>query len=231
MGHHFFSSQQYVYPIIDSRDFYVNSILAIITFLAVLVALFQEYIKKLWSRAKIKIEITKAPPDCHQIMLTNQVTGANMGYTYYFRIRIINESSTNSAQNVEGFITNFWEVDKNEKHAVKSFLPMNLKWSHTGEIKTTVLPNFYRHLDFGSFRRKSNNSVFLLLDTIVQPNPVAGGVVPNIIEPGNYEFEVVVSGENISPQRKRWSLEFKNKWEDNEEKMLAGISIREIGER
>lgn len=105
---------------------------------------------------------------------------------------------------------------------------MNLKWSHTHEIKTNIVPNFYRYCDFGSFRKCNNGNVILLIDTIVQPNPVSGGKVPNVIEAGNYEFEIMVSGKNIKPQKKTYELSFKNKWEEKEEKILRNIIINPI---
>lgn len=230
MNQTFLSQAPQIIPVItDDRDFYINLVLAATTFLAVLVALLQEPIKKFLSRAKIKVEIKKLPPDCHQILLTNQQTGEPMGYTIYSRIRITNESTINTASNVEVFISHFWKIDKRGKREeIQTFLPMNLKWSHTHEIRTPVLPAFYRYCDFGSFRKTNNNSVLLLLDTIVQPNPVANGVVPNIIEPGKYEFEVVVSGENVPPQIKRWTLNFISEWKDKESEMLKSISLEEI---
>jgi hypothetical protein len=229
MSHYFYTHPQVFIPMNDDKDFYINVILAIITFLAVVVALLQEPIKRFLSRAKIRVEIKKSPPDCHQIMLTNQQNGQPMGYTLYSRIRITNESTINTASNVEVFISHFWKVEnRGKKKEIKTFLPMNLKWSHTHEIKTTVLPAFYRYCDFGSFRKVEGSSLLLLLDTIVQPNPVANGVVPNIIEPGEYEFEIVVSGENVPPQIKRWYLKVPDKWNDDESEMLRNLIFREI---
>lgn len=219
-----------IIPVItDDRDFYVGIGLAGITFIALVIALFQEPIKKLFSRAKLKIAINKFPPDCHQIMLTNQRTGDPLGYTLYSRIRISNESKINTSENTEVFISHFWKVnDDDNKEEIKTFLPMNLKWSHTHEIKTDILPDFYRYSDFGSFRKIDEDGVVLLLDTIVQPNPVAEGKVPNIIDPGRYIFEIVVSGRNVSPQKKRWRLEFEDKWNDDEKEMLDSITIEEV---
>jgi len=220
-------SAQIIHLLSDDRELLINSILAIITLLALLVAFFQESIKKLLSRAKIKISINKFPPDCHQILLTNQQTGKPVGYTIYSRIRLANKSKINTSEDTEVFIAHFWKIVNGEKEEVKTFLPMNLKWSHTHEIKTNILPDFYRYCDFGSFRKRNNGDVILLIDTIVQPNPVSGGKLPNLIEAGDYEFEIVVSGKNIKPQKKVYNLSFENEWKENEEEMLSSISIEE----
>ena len=212
----------------DKKDFYVNLALAIITLLALMVALFQEFIRKLFNRANLKIEIKKQPPDCHQILLTDQ-NGNPVGESIYIRIRITNLSNTNTAEDTEVFISHFWKISKNgSKKEIKTFLPMNLQWSHTHDIKTNVLPSFYRYCDFGSLREDNNRSVFLLLDTIVKPNPVSGGKIPYIFNPGKYEFEVVVSGRNIKPTIKRWLFEFKNIWKTTEKAMLKTITFQEL---
>lgn len=228
MNETFLTQAPTIIPVItDDRDFYINIVLSIITLLAVLVALLQEPIRKFLSKSKIKVEIRKTPPDCHQILLTNQHTGEAMGNTIYSRIRLTNLTRSNPAENVEVFISHFWKINSNEnKKEITTFLPMNLKWSHTHEIKSTILPSFHRYCDFGSFRQ-ADKKVFLILDTIVQPNPVSGGKVPNIIEAGKYEFQIDVSGSNIDPVSKRWKLEFNNKWHEDEDKMLKSIIIKE----
>jgi len=215
-------------PVItDDRDFYMNIVLSLITLLAVLVALLQEPIRKYLSKSKIKVEIKKIPPDCHQILLTNPTTGAPVGNVIYSRIRITNLSKKSSATNVEVFISRFWNIDKhNNRKEITTFLPMNLKWSHTHEIRTSVLPIFYRYCDFGSFRNLNGN-VCLILNTIVQPNPVSGGKVPNVIEAGRYVFQLEISGENIDPVSKQWELQFKNEWHEEEQKMLNSIIFTE----
>lgn len=217
---------QIVPVITDDRDFYVNLVLALFTLVAVLIALFQEPIRKFFGKAKLKVEINKFPPDCHQILLTDQQTGESRGYTLYSRIRITNKSKINTSEGTEVFISHFWKIENGKRKEIKTFLPMNLKWSHTHEIRADIVPDFYRYADFGSFRN-TGNGVLLLIDTIVQPNPVAEGKVPNIIEPSAYEFELVVSGKNVAPVRKIWKLEFVQEWKDDEKEMLKSILIKE----
>jgi hypothetical protein len=215
-------------PSNDKKDFYVNLALSIFTLLALIVALFQEFIRKYFNRANLKIEIKKHPPDCHQILLTDQ-NGNPVGESIYIRIRITNLSTSNIAEDTEVFISHFWKINRNgKKKEIKTFLPMNLQWSHTHDIKTNVLPNFYRYCDFGSIRKDNNDSPFLFLDTIVKPNPVSGGKIPYIIDPGKYEFEIVLSGRNIKPTTKRWMFEFKNIWKNTEKAMLKTITFKDL---
>lgn len=210
----------------DNKDFYINLVLAIITFSAVIVALFQEWFKKMLNKSSLQVQIIKQPPDCHQILLTLP-NGQPAGNCIYSRIRITNLSKSNTSYHTEVFISHFWQILRSERKAeIKTFLPMNLKWSHTHESNTNILPDIYRYCDFGSFRNDGANT-YLLIDTIVQPNPVSGGKIPNIINPGEYEFEVITSAENVKPQTKRWVLKFDNFWSNEEKIMLDHIEIKE----
>lgn len=181
-------------------------------------------------RAKVSMAINTAPPDCHQIALTNSSTGEFASWCIYIRIRV-EHINGNSAEDVEIVVSNFWNIDENGTRSVRrAFLPMNLKWSHFEGKKRSIPRGIFRHCDFGSFRPKftNNTRTVLLLDTAVQPNIVSEGEIPNVIEPGKYEFELILSGVNTNFIRKRWVLEFDENWTENESEMLNNhISIKE----
>jgi len=59
----------------------------------------------------------------------------------------------------------------------------------------------------------------------VQPNPVGTGLPPNVLVPGEYEFELLLSGDNTDTVRTRWRLSFEPFWSDDEAPMLAAISL------
>lgn len=209
----------------------ISATAALITLLAVAVALFQEKIRDYFKTALLDVKINLAPPDCHQIMLTNSQDGSSVCNSIYIRLKV-SHLKGNSAENVEIMLSNFWKInDDNSKDVIREFLPMNLVWSHFQPRKTELrIPKkLFRHGDFGYFaplgtRRKT----ILKLDTMVQPNPVAGGGLPNIIEPGIYEFEIMVSGDNVKPIVKKWRLEFDAIWSEDEQEMLSDhITIEE----
>lgn len=153
----------------DPANLWVSVGLAVVTFLALVVALFQERIRKYWSRAILDMEINLIPPDSHQIALTNQ-NGEIVRQTIYVRIKVIHKKGS-AGENVEIMPINFWRVDEsNNLSVVEYFLPISLIWSHfqprTNTIRVPV--NLFRHCDFGHFLKSQNghNSI-LLLDTIV----------------------------------------------------------------
>lgn len=213
----------------DPANLWVSIILASVTFLALVVALFQERIRKFWNRAVLDLEINLSPPDSHQIALSDQ-QGQIVGQTIYVRIKVIHKNGP-AGENVEIMPTNIWRIDTNNNlNKLKYFLPISLVWSHfqprTNIIRVPV--SLFRHCDFGHFLKSENNNAILLLDTMVQPNPVADGEIPNVIKPGKYQFELLLSGDNVRAIRKKWELEFRN-WSDDENTMLNNnIKIKEL---
>jgi len=216
----------------DPKALWVNIVLAIATFLAVFVALFQERIRKFWDRAILDMKINLEPPDSHQISLTDPHTGKFVDQSIYIRIKVIHKNGA-AGENVELIPINFFCVKEDGAlEKLRHFLPISLVWSHfqprTNIIRVPV--NLFRHCDFGHFIKNpsDSNKALLILDTMVQPNPVAGGEVPNIIKPGKYQFELLLSGDNVKPVKKSWYLEFE-KWSDDENEMLTkNIKISEI---
>lgn len=207
----------------DPIGLWIQIVLAVITLFAVLVALFQEKLKSLFNQASLDLKINQQPPDCHQIDLTNSQTGQLLCKSIYIRIKISNNSK-NTANNTEIMLSSFWKINKNgERKVIKHFLPMNLVWSHFQPRRTTVhIPkDLFRHCDFGYFAPLNNGKTMLKLDTMVQPNCVSGGIVPNILKPGDYEFELLLSGDNVKPQKKRWKLSFDGTWSNHEPAMLS----------
>lgn len=211
----------------DQKNFWLQVTLTFFTAAAVFIALFQEQIKNWFNRAVLDMKIKTSPPDCHQIDLTNSQTGQYMSKAIYVRIRVTHEKGQ-IAKNTEIIISKVLKLNRNNKWVkVKSFLPMNLKWSHTGSQTVTIPPKSFRHCDLGSFRQNSVVTNFLI-DTIVQPNAVSNGKIPNLLVPGTYIFECVLSGENIKPQIKKWKISFKPNWSQNEKTMLnKNIKIEE----
>lgn len=216
----------YIPVLTDSAGFWVQVVLAVITFLAVIVALFQEKIKDFFNSARLKLEINLKPPDCHQIDLTNQVNGQFISKCIYLRIRVTNVWGK-TATNVEIMAANMWKLKSNKEEAIKSFLPMNLRWSHLHRVAEAIPPKSFRFCDLGAIR-PLNGKVVLWLDTIAQPNPVSGGVIPNRIEAGEYKLELLISGGNTNPEVTSWKIKFSDQWSDDENEMMKRIRISKL---
>jgi hypothetical protein len=194
-------------------------LMVVATLLLGIFAIFQEYFKKIFLRTKLEINLSLEPPDCHFIQLRNDE--GVVSPSYYVRTRIINQGS-NVAKNVQVMIDNMYQVkETGEKQKLSTFLPINLKWSHYGVIElSSLLPKFYRHCDIGKFVNVSNRAYFIF-DTAVQPNPVQGGKIPNLLEPGKYEFDLILGGENTPRHSKHFELWFDGSFAVTEEIMFG----------
>jgi hypothetical protein len=68
--------------------------------------------------------------------------------------------------------------------------------------------------------------------TVVQPNRVATGDRPNVLGAGDYggayEFELLMTGDNVKPLRTTWRLSFSKEWSEVESEMLERISITRV---
>ncbi|MFA6531248.1 MAG: hypothetical protein WCT32_00045 [Patescibacteria group bacterium] len=219
----------------DEKGFWIQVILAAITLLAVVVALFQEKIKDWLNQSLLDMKINLTPPDCHQIMLTgqfvrdNQIMTLPIGNAIYIRI-LVENINNRPGENVEVMVSKFNAVKKNGSVVpVGHFLPMNLKWSHfQPSTHLTRIPSaLFRHCDFGHFVQEGKGGCLLKLDTIVEPNMVARGERPNIVKPGKYEFELRISGDNVKAITKVFTLGFYDFWSEDEKEMLRQIKITE----
>ena len=223
---------EYIAVLHDGKwNIIISIVAAFITLLAVLVALFQEKIRDYFKTAILGVKINLSPPDCHQIMLSGP-DGTHACNSIYIRLKTTHLKG-NSAENVEVMLSNFWKInDDDTREVLREFLPMNLVWSHFQPRKTELrIPKkLFRHCDFGYFAPIGHGGeTTLKLDTMVQPNPVAGGGLPNVIKPGDYEFEIMVSGDNIKPITKKWHLIFDGTWSEDEQEMLSEhIRIDEV---
>lgn len=204
----------------------IQIIMVIVTFMAVVVALFQEKIKRYFDRVKLKLQIILEPPDCHQIDLSDQITGRFISKCIYLRIRVTNIDDK-TARDVEILASNLWRITDGKQFKVFTFLPMNLRWSHSHPIKVTIPPQSFRFCDLGPVR-PLEDKVILKFDMETQPNPVSGGVYPNVIFSDVYILEVLLSGDNTYPLLTKWKIEVPNEWADNESEMLSKIKVEQI---
>ena len=114
-----------------------------LAFVAIFVAIFQEQIKRFMIKPKLDVEINTEPPDCHKTTLTDIKTGESKVDCYYFRFKIWNNGNY-SAKDSEVAITKLFKKQENGQYNEdKSFLPLNLLWSH---YRTSLMRNIQRRL-------------------------------------------------------------------------------------
>jgi hypothetical protein len=215
---------------------------AIATLLAVIVALFKEDLAALWRRPRLTARIRLSPPDCHRtdVTVTNPQTGAviNTRPCYYLRIWIENVGKVRGEQ-VQVFVRRLLR-----KHAdalfkeEPQFLPMNLKWSHTGDVFAKgISPKMGQFCDVGHIVHPSKTAVAghslpgvqlgkvtMCLDLEVAPNTKT-----HLLPPGIYRLELLVGAANCNPSSKTADLTITGEWFDDQTKMFSeGLGLREV---
>lgn len=208
----------------------------LVTFLAVLVALFQEKIKALFSGSSVRVEIVPEKPDCHIIQMTDQ-SGNRSHDAFYIRIRVTQEEGfwqRPSAENVEVMINRVWWInEKGAKELSENFLPMPLVWSHFSPRRTSIkIPKgSFRHCDLGYIMippiKGADINPMMFLDTMVKPNLVEYEDYPYVLPMGKHEIELIITGDNIRQQTKKWVIDFTDTWK-SEKFIRENLTITEV---
>jgi hypothetical protein len=182
-------------------------------------------------KAHLRIEITKRPPDTHQILSYLPRTSPDEALvsfpTVYVRARITHERGP-SAENVELLAKKVWD-DKGDRFEERaSFLPLNLVWSHVGQSTSRIPGGVFRHCDVGRFQQHpTSGETIFVLSTLVQPNPVAFGALPSVLPAGSYVIQLSLTGDNVRHRLTSWRLSFPAEWSDDEGTMLGRITLEQ----
>jgi hypothetical protein len=162
---------------------------------------------------------------------------------YYFRLRIEN-TGNQTAQSVEVFASKLsrQQADGKTYKQFDSFLPMNLRWSHSGDmVFPAIAPGTYKHCDLAHIiepnKRKriplednlwptlaSSGQPVLSFDTVMQPY-----TKNHLVPTGKYQLVITIAAANAKPIEKTLEINLKDKWYDEEPLMLSeGIGINII---
>lgn len=187
---------------------------AIGIFLAAIVALFRELLVRLWWRPVLTATILPwGNPHSHLTAhyTTDAAGQAHQGAVYYFRLWVENKGNVRAEQ-VQVFVAKLLRKNAaSQFHEVESFLPMSLRWSHSGsatsKIFTSLNPKMSTHCDIGfiedpPFRAKTGNTLpdakprktLLSLQLEVQP-----ATKSHLLIPGDYRLELLIGAAMIFP--------------------------------
>jgi len=221
---------------------------SIATLLAVIVALFREQLVRIWCRPKLQAIVRLSAPDCHktQMTLSNQQTGAviDRADCYYFRLWVEN-TGNKRAEKVQVFVSKLFRCHADGSFVEdKSFLPMNLRWSHSQlqpfvpEIFAEgISPQMGKHCDLGHIIDPSKRTSFgvnlpsvphdktiLELDLEIAPNTLT-----HLVPPGIYRVEMKLAAANVEPETKIIEINHTGDWYSDEGKMFSdGVGMKEI---
>jgi hypothetical protein len=190
----------------------------------------QDPIRRRYGLAELSMSIASRLPDVHFIMMTGVTTegGLHQEPVLYIRV-LVTHRRGRTAENVELFAARVWEIDTSARTEVGKFLPMQLLWSNAdGATSLRIPPGVSRHCDLGYIGR-GYKYPRLVVSTKVQPAGVGTfGELPSVLDPGTYEIEVVLSGDNVKPISKAWRITCPATWSNNESTMIAAAAVTPV---
>jgi hypothetical protein len=206
------------------------------TFIVAVIALFKDEIIKWFRHPNLRISIKPGPPDCHKTTIyfayENKPKTAGR---YYLRLWVTNEGSIR-AEKVQVFAAKLEKrLLNNTFEEVKNFLPMNLRWSQTGDRDTTevfadgISSKMGKHCDLGhitsvfwqsalgeSLPDVEQGKVIFILSVEVQTNTRS-----HFLAPGTYRLLLRLAASNSEPIERTVEIGFNGDWNDDENSMLT----------
>jgi hypothetical protein len=196
--------------------------------IALLLAIWGEWVRSLRFRPKLDVTIETKPPDCIKIQTRVETrTGLLIepSTAYYCRLRVWNRGNV-PARDVEVTLLRLHRVEGERTSEDPDFLPLSLRWSHVRETVTPAIPpGLFRHIDLchldnpgGKLDVPRNSFNF---ETEVQPTELRPGVWPTWKGAGNYRLDFVIAADNAKPVNRSVTITFTGSWTDDEAEMFA----------
>jgi hypothetical protein len=158
---------------------------------------------------------------------------------YYLRLLVKNVGNQR-AEMVEVFAAELREKLADDSFTTaKRFLPMNLRWSHTGKIFLDGLaPAMEKYCDLGHIIDPAQRHRFLMEDdpalglsseqTVLSLDlEMKPFTMSHLVAPGTYHLFIKVAAANVKPVPKTFEIVLTGRWHEDERRMLGdGIAIR-----
>jgi hypothetical protein len=215
---------------------------------ALFIAIFQDWLRSIFSRPRLEVSISLNPPYCQKIVKYftspplasgNQLYGKQyQADCYYFRLLIKNNGNVR-AEHVEVYAAELTKQVANRSfQLVETFTPMNLVWSNLGKAYLPAIsPKMEKLCDLGHIIEPDKRTMVFEdhnPNLEVPPNEttfsfeveVISSTLGHVIEPGRYRLKLIIGAANSKPIQKTVEVNLTGKWYDDERRMLAeGISI------
>jgi hypothetical protein len=197
---------------------------ALMTFAAVFVALFKEWLIRLWRRPKLTASIEAKYPDC--IRTAVQWRGRDKekpwkGWKYWLRVWVKNEGNVR-AEKVEVFLSRAWVWNDRSFEPLPNFTPMNLLWSYTDDAYVDgISPDMRRLCDLGSIAEPAYSDLANPSLSLSETHLSLRQKNTDWLPPGRYKFEIKIAGSNCEPVTSCIHLHLTGRWHEEPTEMLA----------
>lgn len=206
---------------------------------AVALALFEERVKRLLVRPRLRLDARVARPNSDKTRWAQQVGTIvrDVGEVYYFRLAVRNDGNA-AANDVQVFLASVEREEDGQYVSVKRFIPMNLCWSNaSGKVTRPVLlpdmPPVYcdmahvcepknRAISGENLPGVPTSDAVLGLDLEVKPYSLG-----HLLEPGTYHLRLILAASNCRPRPYTLEVVFPGRWFEDEEQMFSiGFKMR-----
>jgi hypothetical protein len=203
---------------------------AIGTLILAFVAVFQEWIKSLFFKPVLDLDVRVARPDAEKTWFDANTE------VYYFRVAVTN-TGRRVAEDVQVYVSAIKRKKVDTKYeTLDRFTPMALRWTHKGVATLPfLLPKMPRadcdlgHISdpgrkvgtFESLPDVLDEQAVFAVETEVTPNSKG-----NLLGPGEYRLYLKVAASNCPPNDFMVKLKMPGDWFPDEERMFRdGIGL------
>jgi hypothetical protein len=211
----------------------------VVAVVALIVALFQDWMRNLLFGPRLRVTIQTAVPDCVWMPYGNTLGG--VVNTIHARMRVWNDGRYTAAADVEVYASDLRRLSPGGTwETVGLFPPMNLVWADSGQISMPlILPGTGKHCNLGHIADPAlrhtiaagNPNLHLtpaqtsFQFLVVTPPSTWGHIIP----PGIYELVVHIGARNVRAIRATISIAIDGRWFAAEQEMLVdGIHVRVV---
>ena len=213
---------------------------ALVTFSAVMVALFKDDYVRRRDRPILKATIRPSFPDCAPAVIYTQALAR--ADAYYIRLWVENVGK-NRAEDVQVYVANLYQRDtaKGSFQRVDTFLPMNLSWAHSQPKEREIFAEgiaskMGRHCDVGHVVKPQDGEPFgvshtdavmgichLMLD--LEAPPATGSYM---LAAGTYRLELWIAGSNAERITEFVQIKVDGRWFDATEMFKKGLVVEPV---
>lgn len=191
---------------------------------AVAVALFLFFWDRWSGKATLGVILRPEPPDWSFATLGHPTEEEPTQTVFVLRLAANNRGRA-TARTVEAIIHQVEQQKDGAWVPVQTFLPSNLRWTHTADRQLHLLvPEAPKLFDLGEVQQNGPADCILLVAITPQPTRAY-----NIFFPGMYRFSITLAAENAPAAHTRFELSFFPKWSSSDEAMICGgIKLTEV---
>lgn len=200
----------------------IQLFIAIITFTAVLVALFGENIKTFIFPIKIKLELYNSTGELTNLISTN---GQIFDQGYFYHLKVVNKSRQHHIQNCSVILKRITRIDNGQIIEIPWTVPRFFQFAPSELYKMKIDCDFTKDIviDFGRVCKKYDNYFIPSLLSI----PTNARITVEKNETVRYYLEVIAKN-FISNKVYVYEVFWNGEWSDDPEIMKNNLTIKEI---